>query len=168
MNVIERLAKWFMGLLLGVFKVEWTEKQWTSFLQFIDYCVIGVLNVIVDYLVYAAAILLLRLTDWDGTFLGIPDCNVHLATVVAFIVMVCNSFYWNGRFTFADAAESAPGKKSVFVKVFFTYFIAVLVQLAANVLFRTVLGLPELLVNPIDQIITIPLTYVLNKYWSFK
>lgn len=157
-----------MSLILRVLKIEWSVEQWTAFVQFVDYCIVGVINVVVNYLVYTAVVLLLRLTDWDGVWLGIPDCNVHLATIIAFIAMIVNSFYWNSRYTFGTADVPASRRKVMFVKVACSYFIAMLVQLAANVLFCTVLGLPELLINPIDQVITIPVSYVLNKYWAFR
>ena len=165
LRLVEIVACFFWRLLLRLLGKEWTAEQWLKFRQFIRYCAVGVVNTVVNFAVYALVLFLLDLTGWDGTFLTIPDCNAHLATICGFVTMILNSFYWNGHYTF-----TGPGNRSTAVlgRVFAVYTLTMTMQLGLNVLFITLMGLPKLLVNPINQVITIPVSFYLNKHWAFK
>jgi Predicted membrane protein len=65
--------------------------------QFIKFCIVGLSSFAIDL----SILLLLH------TRLGVP---LFIATTIAFLIAVCNGFYWNRRWTFR-ALEGDPRKQ---------------------------------------------------------
>lgn len=52
-NIIEKLVRVIIGGILRIFKIELTEKQWDTFLQFVKFAFVVVSNFLISYIVYA-------------------------------------------------------------------------------------------------------------------
>ena len=111
-------------------------------------------NTIISYVTY---VLLLKL-------------NVHylIASIVGFIISVLNSYYWNNKYVFKKEEGEYRSILRVLLKTFLAYAGTGLVL--SNVLlvfWIELLGIPEMLAPIINLIVTIPLNFVLNKFWAY-
>ena len=122
-----------------------------TFKQFIKFGLVGVSNTLISlgtyYLLY---------------FLGI---NYLIANTVGFIVSVLNSYYWNNKYVFK---KTQNGHLKPLIKTFLSYGSTFL--LSTFLLFVMVqwLGISEVLAPIISLVITIPLNFLMNKFWAFK
>ena len=120
--------------------------------QFIKFGIIGASNTIVSTSIYYL-------------FIWMDPKLYFVGNVVGWIVSVFNSFYWNNRFVFTKS-EFSWGQK--LLRTYLAYGGSFLVGSATLVLLVSVLGVSEWLAPWINLVITIPLNFVLNKFWAFK
>lgn len=134
--------------LKGINKDNWKE----TLVQFIKFGIIGASNTIVSTTVY-------YLFVWCDPKL------YFLGNVVGWIVSVLNSFYWNNRFVFKKSEFSFWQK---LLRTYLAYggsFVLGSITLAIMV---SGLGVSEWLAPWLNMVITIPLNFLLNKFWAFK
>lgn len=123
--------------------------------QFLKFCLVGVSNTLISYVVYLLFISL----------------GVHylIASALGFLVSVVNAFYWNNKYVFKAGAGEKRSILPTFLKTLLSYAGTGLVL--ANILLIVwveVLSLPQWLGPLLNLIITIPLNFVLNKLWAFR
>ncbi len=153
---MNKIIEFFANLLLKIFLLfKMPEHIAKKTVQFVEFCVVGLSNTLISYVVYAVFVLL----GW----------NYILGSILGFVVSVTNSFYWNNKYVFK--AESGEHRSLVwaYIKTFLSYAVTGLVL--ANVLlviWVEVLHLPELLGPIVNLLITIPLNFILNKLWAFR
>lgn len=144
---MHRLQSW-MEKLESDFKTAWM-------VQFIKFGLVGVTNTILSYSVYSILIWL----------------SVHyiLASIVAFIVSVAWSYMFNNRFVFKKAANEDRIWWRILLKTYASYAITGLV--INNIMLYVwvdVLKINEYLAYLINLGITVPLNFILNKFWAFR
>lgn len=93
------------------------------------------------------------------------NVNYIVANTIAFVVSVLNAYYWNNKYVF-NKKEKGHGKSMV--KVFASYGSTFLLSTGLLFLMVNILGISELIAPLINLIITIPLNFILNKFWAFK
>lgn len=127
------------------------KKIFATFKQFIKFGLVGVSNTLISlgtyYLLY---------------FLGI---NYLIANTIGFVVSVLNSYYWNNKYVFK---KTQSGHLKPLIKTFLSYGSTFL--LSTFLLFVMVqhLGISEVIAPIITLVITIPLNFLINKFWAFK
>lgn len=125
-----------------------------SLLQFIKFAIIGFSNTLISYLVYVT-----------GVYFGL---HYLLASVMGFVISVLNSFYWNNKYVFRQE-EGERNLWYTLAKTFLSYGATGLVL--ANILLYLwvdILHISEYLGPIINLMITVPLNFVLNKFWAFR
>jgi len=168
-HFLERLICWVFELLLRIFHIPKTPQRMARLMQFAKFCIVGVSNSVVDFLVYSAAIGLFAFLGWNGTLLWpvqLTNMNVQLATFFGFFAAMLNSFHWNRRYVFKTNSDAAV--RIIFFKVAVTYTLILIVKIQLNRLWCGPLPVPTLLINPLNQFLTIPMGYLLNKYWAYR
>lgn len=141
--------------IIKVFRISLKEDQWTAFVQFVRFGIVGLSNTLIHYVVYAGMVAV-----------GI---NYIAASVAGFSVSVINAFFWNNRFVF----RKEEGEKRSIWKVFFKTFCSyagtgLILENILLVLWIEVLKVPEIAAPVISLLITIPLNFLLNKFWAFR
>ena len=120
-----------------------------SYEQIIKFSLVGVLNTLVGYGVF---------------FIASMYINYLLALIIAHIVGVTHSFFWNKYWVF----RSSKNKIREFLKFYSVYGIMLLINIAMLYYFVSILTISP----QISQLILLPfltiLTYTGHKYWSFK
>ncbi len=123
--------------------------------QFIKFGIVGVSNTLISYVTYMAGI------TWGLHYL--------LANLLAFVVSVINSYYWNSRYVFKQREGERRSKIKAFAKTVLSYagtgLLLNSILLAVQV---DMLGVAEWLAPLINLIITVPLNFILNKLWAFR
>lgn len=142
-------------VLVKILHLKFKDETWEKLLQFVKFGIVGVSNTLISYVIYVIFI----------TF----KAHYLVASIAGFIVSVINAYYWNNKYVFqADNKEKRDWWK-VFLKTFMSYAGTGLVLNNILLVFWVdVLGLSEMIGPIINLLITIPLNFLLNKYWAFK
>lgn len=91
------------------------------------------------------------------------------ASLIGFVVSVLNAYYWNNKYVFqTDAGESRVWWKTL-IKTFASYAgTGLVLSNILLILWVEILHWPEIIGPLINLLVTIPLNFMLNKYWAFK
>ena len=136
------------GVLKKMNKDNWEE----MLVQFVKFGIIGASNTIISTAVYYLFVL-------------ISPGLYFVGNVAGWIVSVFNSFFWNNRYVFTKSKYSWGQK---LLRTYLAYGGSFIVGSTTLVLLVSVLGVSEWLAPWINLVITIPLNFVLNKFWAFK
>ena len=148
-------------------------------MQFVKFGLVGVLNTLISEGLYVIIVF------FGGHYL--------LASLVGFVLSVLNAYYWNSKYVFK---EDPDGEKRVWwkalLKTYAAYAGGYLLNVVLLIFWIDVLKignwfewlasifaawgidrldaqtLGEIVAAGINLIITVPLNYVVNKYWAFK
>lgn len=150
-SLIENVLHFIICKLL---RIKISISSWEALMQFVKFGIVGLSNTIISYITYSILVIL----------------GIHylLAQIVAFIVSVLNSFFWNDKYVFKEKSRTRNSWKT-FVKTFISYTGTGLILSGLLLYFWIeVLHIHELIAPIINLLITIPLNFVLNKLWAFK
>ncbi len=161
-----------------------------SFWQFVRFCIVGVFNSVVAYVVYAGTVFMLSST----TSMNEEDIVVYLsANGLSFIISVFSAFLISNKFVFKESKE---GEKRVWwktlIKTYMSYGVTGLILGPLLLIFwidiinisqyldglnKIVNGFGIVLTNKalatymgpfINMIFTIPINFLMNKYWAYR
>jgi len=119
--------------------------------QFIKFGIVGVSNTLISFLIYYVLIYF--------------KINYVVANTIGFVVSVLNSYYWNNKFVFK---KIAGGNLKPLIKTFVSYGTTFVISTVLLVIMVNYLNISELIAPILNLIITIPLNFLLNKFWAFK
>jgi len=119
--------------------------------QFFKFGIVGLSNTALSLAIYYALVLI--------------SLHYILANVIAFAVSVINAYYWNNRFVF-KTKEKANVKRigKVYVVYGFTFFVTTFMLF----LMVDIIGISEMIAPLINLCISVPMNFLLNKFWAFK
>ncbi len=122
--------------------------------QFIKFGIVGLSNTIISLGVYELCL-----------YLGV---HYLLADPIGLVVSVVNAYYWNNRVVFGDG-QKKPFSHHVrmYFKSLAAYGGAFVLNLLLLLLWVEIVGVPEWLAPFINLAVTIPLNFLVNKYWTF-
>ncbi len=150
-KLFESVLRCCAGFFMRLIGRELSEEQWRGFMQFFRFCLVGLSNTAISLIVYYVFVLINR--------------DLYIAgNAVGFVVSVLNSYFWNSRFVFDKRDERAK----TIIKTFIAYGSNLAIGTALLYLLVDIWGLSELLAPLLNLIVTIPLNYVLNKFWVMK
>lgn len=142
-------------VLVKILHIKITDKNWDKLCQFIKFGMVGISNTLISYIVY---ILLVTI-----------DVHYLAASFFGFLVSVINAFYWNNKYVFKVSNYEKRIWWHSFLKTFMSYAgTGLILNNILLILWIDVFKLNEALGPLINLFITIPLNFVLNKYWAFK
>ena len=138
-----------------VFRISLSDAQWEAFLQFIKFGIVGVSNTLIHYFTYLICI-----------FAG---CHYLIASVIGFLVSVINAFYWNNKYVFVKEENATRSLWQAFLKTFLSYAgTGLVLENVLLVIWVRFLHVPEAIAPLVTLLITIPINFILNKFWAFK
>lgn len=170
-NIIETIVRAVFGVVFRIFKIDFSEEQWDSLLQFVKFGLVGVWNTVFNYALYAVSLLIfqrLNLLQQNPY-----NLDMHISTVIAFIISVFVSFLLNSRFVFqADEGQTRSFGKAL-LKCYLSYgFTGLILNPILNTVWVRILPLPQdtakLIAPAFSLIIAIPINFIMNKLWAFK
>ena len=146
--------------VLGVLHIKLSDAkvEWLS--QFVKFGLIGVTNTLLGYFIYLLVIWLLKPYNFAFDYI--------LGSVLGFIISVLWSFYWNNKLVFTEDKANRNILKSL-MKTYLSYASTGLVL--SNILlyvFVDLIGISKTIAPFINLLITVPLNFILNKYWAFR
>ena len=132
--------------------------EWLA--QFIKFGLIGVTNTLLSYGIYMLVIWIL--TPYNISF------DYLIGSVLGFIISVLWSFFWNNKLVFNKDAEKRSIWKSL-LKTYLSYAATGIVLANALLyIFVDLMGISKAVAPFVGLLITVPLNFVLNKYWAFR
>ena len=126
-----------------------------SFFQFVKFGLVGLSNTAISYAIYTVAVL--------------AGAHYLVASVLAFVLSVLNSFLLNNRFVFKKAEGQQRNPLLALLKTYASYSITGLVL--SNILLVLLVqkaGISEFVAPLITYAVTIPLNFLMNKFWAFR
>lgn len=132
-----------------------------SLTQFILFGMIGVTNTVISYLLNIGVLALLSPYNlvWD-----------YIAgNIVAFLLSVLWSFYWNNRVVFTSKDGQRRNLWKALLKAYAAYgFTGIILNNILSWLWITICHISKYIAPLINLIISVPLNFVINKLWTFK
>ena len=122
----------------------------------------GVSNSLVNYVSYVTSLLLFRRILWFG------DTDYLAAQIIAFVLSVLWSYYWNHRYVFVEGGQNTNWIITL-TKTFAAYsFTGLLLSEALLLLWVRVVGLSEFVAPILNILICLPINFLMNRFWAFK
>lgn len=138
-----------------------TNNRWNNLIQFIKFGIVGLSNTMISYVIYAGTLLLMQKKNI------LPQIDYLLAQLIGFMLSVLWSFYWNRRFVFREGAERVAWPKAL-LKTYLSYaFTGIFLNSVLSFVWVEYLQIPKLIAPIINLIVSVPLNFILNKFWAF-
>lgn len=126
-----------------------------TIIQFIKFGFVGGINTVLSYVIYYVLCLIM---GW----------NYLLSQGVAWFITVFISYILNNIMTFSDGGKAEWSFKSL-VKVYVSYSITGLfLATFLSWIWVDILSISKALAPIINLLFTIPLNFILNKYWAYS
>ena len=120
--------------------------------QFLKFGVVGTSNTLLFLAIYYVLVL----------FAGV---HYILANAIAFSISVLNAYYWNSKYVFKGNTGNMPKQLA---KVYASYGTTFLVSTGLLFLMVDTIGISEVVAPVINLGVTVPLNFLLNKFWAFR
>lgn len=132
-----------------------------KFIQFIKFGIVGLSNTIISYVIYVVSLLIMQ------KYQMLPKTDYLVAQFFGFVLSVLWSFYWNRRFVFKEGAEKVSWPVAL-LKTYASYaFTGILLNSILSFLWVEYLHIPKLIAPVINLLVSVPLNFILNKFWAF-
>lgn len=131
--------------------------------QFFKFGLVGASNTVIGYLIYAASLKVLRLLNlW-------PSIDIYISQFIMFVLSVAWSFYWNNRFVFKKEEKTERNIGKALIKTYISYaFTSLILSELLLMVWVEILGINDYVAPILSLIITVPLNFVIQKFWAFK
>lgn len=151
--IMKRKMQELMETIMNHLPIPRQQKE--QLIQFLKFGIVGLSNTLISYVVYVLLIAI----------------GVHylFSSIMGFLASVINAYYWNSKYVFNVDVHEKGFRQKAFIKTFLSYAGTGLVL--NNILLWIWIDFfkaPELLGPIINLFITVPLNYLLNKFWAFK
>jgi putative flippase GtrA len=124
-------------------------------IQFIKFGIVGLSNTAISYIIYFILV-----------YIGL---HYLFASIIAFIISVLNSFFWNNKYVFKKDDDQKRNIIHSLIKTYISYaFSGLILQNLLLFCFIDILHISKYLAPFFSLVITIPLNFILNKKWAFK
>ena len=135
-----------------------------ALLQFVKFGIVGVSNTAISYGI--------EMLCYYVLFVNVPwseSVRILATSVLAFVVSVTNSYYWNNRYVFGSGTKKTVRQHlTAYLKTVACYGVTGLLLAPAIKVYVTALGVPYWLSSLGALVVTIPLDFILNKFWAFR
>ena len=152
------------GFLLKVSKklnLSLTETSVETIVQFIKFGIVGVSNTVISYLINIVVLALMIPLNVSWDFIA--------GNVVAFVLSVLWSFYWNNRFVFTVNAGEHRSMIKALIKTYISYgFTGIILNNILSWVWIDGFNISKFVAPLINLIISVPLNFIINKLWAFK
>lgn len=161
MNKLEEIIHRIVIALLKIIHKESQEKLVTSLSQFVKFGLIGVTNTALSYVINILALKLLQPYQLNWDYIA--------GNVIAFIISVAWSFYWNNKYVFTQEEGQKRNIWKALLKTYLAYgFTGIILTNLLSYVWIDLLGVSKYIAPLINLVISIPLNFVINKLWAFK
>ena len=157
---LQKIIQFFLCQLL---RLKISDIQWENLLQFIKFGIVGLSNTLISYLLYLISLIVFQK-------LGIlENIDYLVAQVIAFILSVLWSFYWNNKYVFGTEENEERNLVKALIKTYVSYaFTGLFLNSILSLLWVEVLHWSKLIAPVINLLVSVPLNFIINKFWAFK
>ena len=121
-----------------------------NIIQFFKFSLVGISNTAVGF----------------GVYYVLFFCGVHYLTanIISWLVSVFNAFYWNNKYVF----QSGSGWWKTLFRTYISYGASLLVSTLLMYVLVEPLKVSPVIAPVLCLLVTVPLNFLLNKFWAFK
>ncbi|MGL5434332.1 MAG: GtrA family protein [Lachnospiraceae bacterium] len=160
-KVIKSLIFKAVSLILILFHIEWNEEEWQSLFQFVKFVIIGLSNTVISYLINIIILVLLRNyhISWDYI----------VGNIISILLSILWSFYWNNKLVFCNRGDNWRGLLKALLKMYIAYgFTGIILNNLLSWFWIEIFNISKYAAPIINLLISVPLNFVMNKFWAFK
>lgn len=157
-DIIYRITSWVFNL----FNKNLTDEMFETIMQFIKFGIVGVSNTIISYVIYIGSLSFLnKLSNFKFNYL--------ISSLLSFVLSVLWSFYWNNKYVFLDSNDKKRSLWKTLIKTYISYsFTGLFLNNILLILWVEVLHVSQSIAPLVNLIISVPLNFVINKFWAYK
>lgn len=126
-----------------------------NIVQFIKFGIVGLSNTLVSMLCYYV----FYFFNADLYLIG---------SIVGTILSIANAFFWNDKFVFPGNNKELKNKLCRLLKTYISYGGTSILSIVLLWIEVNLFSLDKAYAPIINLIITIPLNFIINKFWTFK
>lgn len=160
------IEKIVVGILRGVLRIfgkEVSDKQYATVMQFLKFGIVGVSNTLISYVLYVISLVIFQKMDI------LKSIDYIAAQIIAFILSVLWSFYWNNKMVFVLEEGERRSPLKVLLKTYISYsFTGLFLNSILLFLWVQIFHISEFVAPIINLLVSVPLNFVINKFWAFK
>ncbi|QUO20778.1 GtrA family protein [Clostridiaceae bacterium Marseille-Q4143] len=164
MNGIWKLLEKIIRFILEkTIHINISADQWNGLVQFIKFGIVGLSNTVISYLLYVGALLIFQKKQW------IPSIDYLVAQVIAFVLSVLWSFYWNNKYVFKQNEGQERNIFAALLKTYVSYaFTGLFLNSVLSFIWVEIIGVSKLIAPIINLLVSVPINFLMNKFWAFK
>jgi len=126
----------------------------TTIFQFVKFGIVGVSNTAISLIVY-------YIIYWIN-----PEWYM-IGNIAGWVISVSNAFFWNNRYVFKSQSEGMRQLLKRIGKTYLSYGATFLMSTAFLYVEVDILHWSAVICPIINLVLTIPLNFLLNKFWTF-
>lgn len=162
-DFIEKIAYVILNAMFCLIKKELTDEAFEAFMQFVKFGIVGFSNTVISYILYVVCLLLFQ---EFGLF---PRIDYIVSAVIGFILSVLWSFYWNNKMVFTLQGGKKRSLWKSLIKTYISYsFTGLFLSNILLVFWVQVCDVSEYIAPIINLLVSVPLNFVINKFWAFR
>ena len=121
-----------------------------NIIQFVKFGLVGISNTAVGF----------------GVYYFFYYCGVHylLSNILSWLVSVFNAFYWNNKYVF----QSGSGWWTTLFRTYISYGTSLVISTLMMYVLIEFFHVSPVIAPVICLMVTVPLNFLLNKFWAFK
>lgn len=166
----KKIWKWVEGIVYTVLqkvfhilRKEMTEEQFASVIQFIRFGIVGLSNTVISYILYVVSLILFQKL---GMF---PRSDYLAAQAIQFTLSVLWSFFWNNKVVFTLEKGQQRSLWKSLVKTYVSYsFTGIFLNSILLIVWIKMLSISEFIAPIINLLVSVPLNFIINKFWTFQ
>jgi len=160
---MKRFEDWIQRVITAVFRllhIPLGDALLTSLTQFVKFGLVGVTNTVLSYTINVLVLKLLQPYDLPWDYVA--------GNLVAFVLSVLWSFYWNNKYVFTQQGGQKRKIGPALLKTYISYgFTGIILTNLLSYLWINKLGISKFVAPLINLVISIPLNFIINKFWAF-
>lgn len=162
-EIIEKIVRAVMKFCFHLLHRELEERDFENIMQFVKFGIVGVSNTIISYAIYMVSLLIFK-----GMHI-LPKTDYFVAQIIAFLLSVLWSFFWNNKKVFVKEEGQERVWWKALLKTYVSYsFTGLFLNSILIVLWVQVLHISEFIAPIINLLISVPVNFLINKFWAFK
>ena len=117
----------------------------------------------ISYVIYVGVLLLFQKNKM------IPTIDYLVAQVIAFILSVLWSFYWNNKYVFQKKDDEERNLLQSLIKTYISYaFTGLFLNSILSLLWVEIVHIPKMVAPIINLLVSVPINFLMNKFWAFR
>lgn len=162
-TVCRKIEQILYFLVYKLFKLKIDDNSFQTIMQIVLFCLVGFSNTVLGYLVYAGSLFIFR------SFGLFASYDYFVSQVVMFLLSVLWSFYLNNNYVFGQQNNTKGSVLKALAKAYLTYaFSSLFLSEVLLYLWIEFFKINEFIAPILNLLITIPLNFILQKFWTFK
>ena len=157
-QLIERMMDFIFRKLFRL-----REEQAQGLMQFVKFGIVGLSNTVVSYVIYIVSLVFIQKLD------VLKNSDYLVAQIIAFVLSVLWSFYWNNKYVFAEDESEKRNLFQALLKTYISYaFTGLFLNSILSLLWVELLHMSKLIAPIINLLVSVPINFFMNKFWAFK